>query len=138
MARQAAALFEGLRAPRGDLGGADLLGDVPLDAQAARTCGTSLLRIAKHTLVQDSAKAIDSISTPLAVPDTWVYRIVVIALGLAVLVVIVGGIALSSQTIAQGADGQLVQKEFPASLIAIGSAAVGALAGLLAPSPAAK
>ncbi len=58
-------------------------------------------------------------------PDVWIYRMVVASLGLTVLVVVVGAIVLA----VGGA------KEVPAVLTAIGSAAVGALAGLLAPSP---
>lgn len=61
-----------------------------------------------------------------AIPDTTVYKIVVSALGLAVLIALVGAIIL------------LWKKDNPdlAVVSAIGAAAVGALAGLLAPSPA--
>lgn len=58
--------------------------------------------------------------------DKWIYRFVVIFLGLTVLVVAVGGI------IVVATDGRT---DLPAGIIALGSAAVGALAGLLAPSP---
>ena len=57
--------------------------------------------------------------------DNWIYRIVVGALGLAVLLSVVGAIFLSAQKITP----------IPDMLTAIGSAAVGALAGLLAPTP---
>jgi hypothetical protein len=72
---------------------------------------------------QDPAGAIARVAAPL--PDTNVYRIVVAALGLAVLISLIGAIIL------------LYQKENPKLevLSAIGSASVGALAGLLAPSP---
>ena len=56
--------------------------------------------------------------------DTWIYRIVVIALGATLFATVFGAICI---VIADG--------EPPDILIAIGSAAVGALAGLLAPSP---
>jgi len=56
--------------------------------------------------------------------DVWVYRMVVAALGLAVLASLIGAIVLAM-------DGHPT----PESLIALGSAAVGGLAGLLAPSP---
>ena len=56
--------------------------------------------------------------------DKWIYRIVVIALGGTVLTGAIGAIILA-------AAGQTV----PEILLALGSAAVGALAGLLAPSP---
>jgi hypothetical protein len=56
--------------------------------------------------------------------DYWIYRIVVATLGLAVLASIGGAIFLSAVT-----------KDIPEVLVAIGSAAVGALAGLIAPPP---
>lgn len=59
------------------------------------------------------------------IPDTWIYRIVVLSLGLAVLSCIIGAIVLSA-----------LGKAIPELLIALGSGAIGALAGLLAPSPA--
>jgi hypothetical protein len=72
------------------------------------------------------AKAVRK-NTPLE-EDVWIYRIVVLALGLAVLLVIVGAVALA-----------LVVDSIPEVvtqlLTAIGSAAVGAIAGLLAPTP---
>lgn len=70
---------------------------------------------------------ISQIGSPLAT-DPWVYRIVVISLGLTVLGTVFGGFGLAFKA---GAD-------IPEGLIALGSAAVGALAGLLAPSPARK
>lgn len=59
--------------------------------------------------------------------DIWVYRIVVITLGLSVLASLVGGILLATQ-----------DRQPPELLVALGSAAVGGLAGLLAPSPISK
>lgn len=61
------------------------------------------------------------------IPDTFVYRITVIVLGLAVLSVIVAQLWI---TLEEG------QGSIPDGIIAIGSAAIGALAGLLAPTPA--
>lgn len=72
---------------------------------------------------ENPAAAIAQIAEPLQT-DVWIYRIVVMALGLAVVGGIVGGIILAAQ-----------EKPIPDLLVAIGSAAVGALAGLLAPSP---
>ena len=63
--------------------------------------------------------------SPEAEKDVLIYRMVVGALGLAVLFTIFGLIALSA-----------LGKTVPEGLVALGSAAVGALAGLLAPSPA--
>lgn len=56
--------------------------------------------------------------------DVWVYRGVVAALGIAIVLAAAGAILLA-----------VVGSEVPELLIALGSAAVGALAGLLAPSP---
>ena len=56
--------------------------------------------------------------------DPWVYRIVVLILGLVALASLVGTIMLTIQDHAT-----------PELLIALGSAAMGGLAGLLAPSP---
>jgi uncharacterized integral membrane protein len=58
--------------------------------------------------------------------DPWIYRIIVIVLGLVMLIGAGGSVALALVPTA---------KEVPTILIALGSAAVGALAGLLAPSP---
>jgi hypothetical protein len=58
------------------------------------------------------------------IPDTKVYRIIVTALGLAVLIALVGAIILVYK-----------DKTNLEVITALGSAAVGALAGLLAPSP---
>ncbi len=57
--------------------------------------------------------------------DPWIYRMVVIVLGLVVLVVVIGGIILQL----------LVAKDIPQGILAIGSAAAGGLVGLLVPSP---
>lgn len=57
--------------------------------------------------------------------DKWTYRIVVLSLGFAVLIGMIGLIILSWKGVQSVPDG----------LVAIGSAAVGALAGLLAPPP---
>jgi hypothetical protein len=56
--------------------------------------------------------------------DIWLYRIVVVVLGLTVVGSIVGAIFLA-----------LSGQSTPEVLVALGSAAIGGLAGLLAPSP---
>ena len=71
----------------------------------------------------DPVTAIANVAAPLQT-DVWIYRMVVGALGLVVLIAIIGAIVLTFK-------GQTV----PDVLTALGSAAVGALAGLLAPSP---
>ena len=56
--------------------------------------------------------------------DIWLYRMVVAVLGLTVVVSAVGAIALA-----------LMGQSTPEVIVALGSAAIGGLAGLLAPSP---
>src|SRR5262245_5039913 len=75
-------------------------------------------------------KAQDTLSSGLPVyqGDVWIYRMVVVVLGLTVLITVVGGLGLA-------AAGSPNNYKMPAELIALGSAAIGALAGLLAPSP---
>ena len=60
--------------------------------------------------------------------DKWIYRIVVLALGSTLLLAVSGGICLAAKAITP----------IPDILVAIGSAAVGALAGLLVPTPSSK
>jgi hypothetical protein len=60
--------------------------------------------------------------------DVWIYRTVVVVLGTTVLATIMGGLGLAFK-------GDLTNFKLPSEIVAIGSAAVGALAGLLAPSP---
>ncbi|MDH6252052.1 pheromone shutdown protein TraB [Chryseobacterium sp. H1D6B] len=60
--------------------------------------------------------------------DVWIYRLVVLTFGFAVVVIISGLIALALNNIQ-------VKNEFITIFTAISSGAIGALAGLLAPSP---
>jgi hypothetical protein len=77
----------------------------------------------------DPVKAIENIHQSPLEYDVWIYRVVVIALGTGILAIIIGVIILIG-------TGQLTNdKNVPTILTAIGSAAIGALAGLLAPSP---
>lgn len=71
---------------------------------------------------------LESIPRPLET-DSWIYRMVVLFLGLTVLVTVLGGIILT------WVGGASQNFQIPQGVVAIGSAAVGALAGLLAPSP---
>lgn len=94
--------------------------------------------ILSNTQLQDAFKtdpvrAAETItdSSPLE-SDVWIYRIVVSCLGLIVLAITMGVIIL----IGQGKISD--DKSVPTILTAIGSAAIGALAGLLAPSPVSK
>jgi hypothetical protein len=59
--------------------------------------------------------------------NKWIYRFVVLALGLTALFVVIGVFTLKAL------DNTVT---IPDALVAIGSAAIAALAGLLAPSPA--
>lgn len=61
--------------------------------------------------------------------DKWIYRIIVVALGLTILTIILGVIVLI------GTGRISDDKGVPTILTAIGSASIGALAGLLAPPP---
>ena len=69
-----------------------------------------------------------SLTKPLET-DSWIYRLVVFFLGVAILATVAGGIFLTYTT------GGNANYQLPQGIVAIGSAAVGALAGLLAPSP---
>lgn len=74
----------------------------------------------------DPAKAVQQFQEE--VPDNWVYRLVVGSLGLAILFVIVGIIILL-------VSDKTIEPTITTLFTAIASGAVGALAGLLAPSP---
>jgi hypothetical protein len=60
------------------------------------------------------------------IPDTFVYKATVIVLGTSVIVVVLAQLLIALEI---GHD------KIPDGIIAIGSAAIGALAGLLAPAP---
>src|SRR5712692_1796681 len=57
--------------------------------------------------------------------DKWIYRIIVLALGLVLVIAVAGGVAI----------GMSGGTQVPEVVVGLGSGAVGALAGLLAPSP---
>ena len=76
----------------------------------------------QERIAEDPARVIASLAEPLRT-DVWIYRIVVGVLGLVVLITIIGVIILAVYGVT-----------IPDVLTALGSAAVGALAGLLAPS----
>jgi hypothetical protein len=72
------------------------------------------------------AEAIAELAAPLE-RDVWIYRIVVGALSLVAVLSIVGAIVVAVGT---------NDTQVPDAVVALGSAAVGALAGLLAPQAA--
>lgn len=88
----------------------------------------------QREIAADPAAALARVSKSPLETDSWVYRIVVAALGAVVLSAVIGAIVITmSDPLPNGA-----YREPPEILIALGSAAVGALAGLLAPSPAGR
>jgi hypothetical protein len=94
---------------------------------AIKTVETSkLTEEEKQGVLATLHEASGAVGSALAT-DRTIYRLIVIFLGLAVLVALVGILAL----VALGKADKL-----PDGVVAIASAAVGALAGLLAPSPA--
>jgi len=86
-------------------------------------------RVAASPELQEQIKenpvaTITSLAAPLQT-DVWIYRVVVFALGLTIVLAVIGATLLAA-----------ANQDAPQVLVALGSAAVGALAGLLAPSPA--
>lgn len=77
---------------------------------------------------RDIVSRLESLPEPLKT-DVWIYRMVVGFLGVVVLITVLGGILLTWK------GGNSANYQIPQGVIAIGSAAIGALAGLLAPSP---
>ncbi len=88
---------------------------------------------ARNDVPQDARDIISAViaASPLQT-DVWIYRGVVFILGAAVLATVWGGLDIA---IYQHADNAA---KLPDAIVSIGSAAVGALAGLLAPSPVAR
>jgi hypothetical protein len=80
----------------------------------------------QKAIKDNPVQALSSLAAPLR-SDVMIYRMVVGALGLTLLFAVAGSIALAF-------SGQTT----PESLVAFGSGCVGALAGLLAPSPMAR
>lgn len=82
----------------------------------------------ENRLKTDPIKTLKESSALHPIEDTWVYRIVVLALGVVAVSTITYSFVLifSGNTVA----------DIPPIFLALGSAAVGAISGLLAPSPA--
>lgn len=85
----------------------------------------------EETLRKLAAQATKDLPPPALVRDPWIYRIVVGALGIVSIVAIGGAVFLSARSF----DGTM---QIPDVVTALGAAAIGALAGLLAPSPTSK
>jgi len=77
----------------------------------------------------DPVKAIENIHDTPADADVWVYRIVVFALAAGAIFIIIGIFVL------MGGDNVDTKNNTPIILTALGSAAIGALSGILVPSP---
>lgn len=78
----------------------------------------------EETLKQLEKQAIQTVPRALE-QDKWIYRVIVGSLGAVLILVVIGAIAISFSS-----------KELPDVLTALASASIGALAGILAPSPA--
>jgi len=80
----------------------------------------------QEQLKQDPVATLQNLARPPSGGDKWIYRLVVIALGLTGLFVVVGVFTLKALN---------NDTTIPDALVAIGSAAIAALAALLAPTP---
>jgi hypothetical protein len=90
------------------------------------------LKVDPEPVLRKAAEEVTrDLPTPAFVSDVVTYRIVVIALGLVCVAAIGGAIYLTARTV--GATPNI-----PDTLTALGATAIGALAGLLAPSPSRK
>lgn len=99
-----------------------IVNDPTLIAKMKEDPEGALYKVANQILREVTPSALES--------DKWVYRSVVWALGLTILIVVFGVTFWHS--------GGPYYNEAPQLLTAIGSTAVGALAGLLAPFPGSK
>jgi len=78
---------------------------------------------------EDPVRAAESmVTTNPKDTDSWIYRIIVLALGLSVISIIAGLIVISVNKIP-------LEEQLVTIFTAIASGSIGALAGLLAPSP---
>ena len=78
-------------------------------------------------VLEETAIKVKAESRPAYFDDKWLYRIAVIVLGSLAIVAALGSIGLVAAS-----------KTTPEVLVALGSAAVGALVGLFAPAPTGK
>jgi cytochrome bd-type quinol oxidase subunit 1 len=83
----------------------------------------------ENAFKENPKEALQKFTDTSFIPDNWIYRIVVGSLGFVIVVITLG-------IVWRVASGNTVEdKNIPTILTALGSAAIGALAGLLAPSP---
>ncbi len=91
----------------------------------------ALLKTTTDEASIDKAITSVSIEQPAFIKDIWIYRMVVICLSVVILGVVTGVIIISTQHKTE----EDINKHIPVVLVSLISTAVGALAGLLAPSP---
>jgi hypothetical protein len=77
-------------------------------------------------------RAINMLSQRALANDKWTYRMVVAFLGVVAVLTVIGGFVLVG---VNGFELHPNKSPIPSGLVALGSAAIGALAGLLAPNP---
>jgi hypothetical protein len=77
----------------------------------------------------DIASELEKNAEPTFIPDTWIYRIVVLALGITIVSSVVGVLILMATC-----DG-CKELEVPTVIVSASSAGIAGLVGLLAPSP---
>ena len=83
----------------------------------------------ENAFKENPKEALQKFTDTSFIPDNWIYRIVVGSLGFVIVAITLG-------IVWRVASGNSVEdKNIPTILTALGSAAIGALAGLLAPSP---
>jgi hypothetical protein len=91
------------------------------------------LKTDPETVLRSTADEVTrELPPPAFVSDVWTYRMVVIALGIVCVAAIGGAIYLTARA------GAGTASPVPDTLTALGATAIGALAGLLAPSPKGK
>lgn len=100
------------------------------DLKAEMTTDSELQTAFREDPINAIKKVVKNSRDPL--DDFWLYRIIVSVLGLSVLAIIIGVLLLMGNS--KEADG-LTDSKIPTILTALGSAAIGAIAGLLAPTP---
>jgi hypothetical protein len=101
----------------------------PLEKVIAKAAEAGCSAEVQKELTEEVKQTKEMLGTPLQW-DKWIYRVVVGFLGLAILGSLVFTFFLSVRI------SNPQELKIPDIFLAIGSAAVGALAGLLAPSPA--
>ena len=86
----------------------------------------------KERIDKLAESATEQFPTPVLVSKAGIYYLVVIFLGTVSIVAVTGAIILTAMTLGNDTF------KIPDVITALGSAAIGALAGLLAPSPGSK